>query len=737
VSAPAPFQIVSGSSFSLLPGQPQEVVVRFSSATAGSFSKSVTISSNGGSKAVTATGIAHKVSFSPAQLDFGSGLLVLREQCDNKMGTCRLGTEKLGLPIEKVLMVKNEGSVAVSLTLSTAAPYKIVSVLPTLSPGQSGQVTLRFDPSESGSFTGTVQVGINGGQGSVSSPPLVGTAHKIEIDPAELDFGVVIVDPESGLHNYSDQKFTVKNQGVTTVTLEAPVRALNEASPFQAILETSPAILEPGASIGLGARFSPTHPGIYTGYVDLMFGSVIEGISAWGLAYAPLEASQHSNMTMLDQYNWALAQEGVEGGVLYAEDFIEGTKLLLTGFYNVTLEQVQFLLRVAAPLSQGLQGSQSTFCSLLEQQPDPLLWITLAREFLNSNPNWQGTYQAWDEAARKIGSLGALGRYGQETFNLYVAALVLAVKSGLDNPVLWGTSLAQAQQRANQILQYKLLYVLNNIKNTNDRTTAENWAAILRVAANTILNERGDGSHWVLLDFMRTLDSNGNEVLWSSSSPPTSASIMIEVVAWRPFVADPTRNGTLLAFLKVDTQGAFFPLPYPKSIDEKAKNMVSWVNKVYQHISNNVVSGAAFYWHGMKVVGWIFINPQLGGSMKILMDNLSTELEKLVKQNNWPGLPYPFFVAYSSDGQPQVVCFGCNNRNEILAVWMAACQLGGICAGDVTIYKIGGGTASATDDYNMVFPDPGEGGASMPIGELFFLDRDGGGGGGDAPPECE
>jgi hypothetical protein len=49
VSAPAPFSIMSGGSFSLLPGQPQEVVVRFSSGTAGSFSKSITISSNGGS----------------------------------------------------------------------------------------------------------------------------------------------------------------------------------------------------------------------------------------------------------------------------------------------------------------------------------------------------------------------------------------------------------------------------------------------------------------------------------------------------------------------------------------------------------------------------------------------------------------------------------------------------------------------------------------------------------------
>ncbi|MCS7198224.1 MAG: hypothetical protein NZ930_06065 [Candidatus Bipolaricaulota bacterium] len=61
-----------------------------------------------------------------------------------------------------------------TLTLSTSAPYRVVSALPTLSPGQSGQVVVKFDPSESGTFTGAVQVGISGGQGSVTSPLLVG-----------------------------------------------------------------------------------------------------------------------------------------------------------------------------------------------------------------------------------------------------------------------------------------------------------------------------------------------------------------------------------------------------------------------------------------------------------------------------------------------------------------------------------------------------------------------------------
>ncbi len=56
VSAPAPFSVVSGGSFSLGPGQPQEVVIRFSSASAGSFSQSISISSNGGNKTIAVSG---------------------------------------------------------------------------------------------------------------------------------------------------------------------------------------------------------------------------------------------------------------------------------------------------------------------------------------------------------------------------------------------------------------------------------------------------------------------------------------------------------------------------------------------------------------------------------------------------------------------------------------------------------------------------------------------------------
>ncbi len=135
-------------------------------------------------------------------------------------------------------------------------------LLPTLAPGQSGQVTVRFDPNESGSFTGNVQVGINGGQGSVSSSPLVGVAHKIEIQPAELDLGIVFVDI------MREEKLTVKNQGMTTVTVET--LPPSNASPFTVILSENPLVLDPSESVEATVQFTATTSGEFSHTVRLI-----------------------------------------------------------------------------------------------------------------------------------------------------------------------------------------------------------------------------------------------------------------------------------------------------------------------------------------------------------------------------------------------------------------------------------------------------------------------------------
>ncbi len=198
------------------------------------------------------------------------------------MGTCGLGTEKAGLPIEKQLTVKNEGSVAVTLSLSTSAPYSIVSVLPTLAPGQSGQVTVRFDPNESGSFTGNVQVGIQNGQGSLTSGPLNGVAHSLRM--TSLEYGRVLVGESR------TQVVILENVGTTTVALQSPPEPDVTSMSLPFIAHSNSVTLEPGQNVEVRVEFAPSASGTFAGSAVLGFiGNSNVEIPVRGLSYTEEE----------------------------------------------------------------------------------------------------------------------------------------------------------------------------------------------------------------------------------------------------------------------------------------------------------------------------------------------------------------------------------------------------------------------------------------------------------------
>jgi len=136
-----------------------------------------------------------------------------------------------------------------------------------------------------------VQVGIDGGQGSVTVP-LAGVAHKIELRPTVLDFGIVLVG------STKERKLTVKNQGVTTVTLEVPHTTQDTASLFRVMLESS-LVLAPGESKTIPVQISPTVSGEFTGTVRLMSGQALLEIPAKAKAYTEEEYRQILKQTIL------------------------------------------------------------------------------------------------------------------------------------------------------------------------------------------------------------------------------------------------------------------------------------------------------------------------------------------------------------------------------------------------------------------------------------------------------
>ncbi|MEM4284500.1 MAG: hypothetical protein QXS96_08455, partial [Candidatus Caldarchaeum sp.] len=117
-------------------------------------------------------------------------------------------------------------------------------------------------------------------QGS-ASVALAGTAHKIKIEPEVLDFGIVFVG------NSKDRKLTIKNEGVTNVTLEPTITY--PENPFQVIKPLDSLVLSPSQSAEVTIRFQPAGSGAYTEELSLFIGSIMWELSVRGRAYTEEE----------------------------------------------------------------------------------------------------------------------------------------------------------------------------------------------------------------------------------------------------------------------------------------------------------------------------------------------------------------------------------------------------------------------------------------------------------------
>ena len=352
ISAPVPFSIISGGSFSLLPGQPQQVTVKFSSAPAGNFSQNLTITSNAGTKLMPVSGVAHKVTFSPATVSFGEGMFVVTEQCGGESGECVPYTRKVGLSVQGKLVVKNEGTVAVSLNLSTSAPFYLVSGgALTLAAGQSAEVAVRFDPTDSGTFTGAVQATLQSGQGSLSSGSLTGVAHKITVSPAVLNFFALVEGPAI------QQTLTITNQGITT-----PALTVTTSEPFS--VDASSFTLAAGGSKDVTVQFSPSSGGEFSSTISIKLSQVQAVFSV------PVKGK---SITEAEFFQW-LSERSHEGPVDATIPATSDLLVHLLHFRDLTPEAIQSLLQLAEtedwdsllPIGIGVEPEQWWLRELLK-----------------------------------------------------------------------------------------------------------------------------------------------------------------------------------------------------------------------------------------------------------------------------------------------------------------------------------------------------------------------------------
>jgi len=589
----------------------------------------------------------------------------------------------VGLPIEKQLTVKNEGTVSVTLTLSTAAPYKVVSVLPTLSPGQSAQVTLRFDPSESGSFTGSVQVGINGGQGSVTAP-LVGTAHKIEISPAELDFVIVF------LGSSRVRKLTVKNQGVTTVVLNN----VSTSDPYS-LESPSSFTLTPGQSQDVRIRFTPVSSGVFSSTVRLGSGTSFMEVPVTGKAMTKEEYRQK----LLQAYNQQRQQcyadpvirsttfDGDCGiGVLRAA-ISDRDEFLLVGFNEITPDM---LINIEAMAGNYVDVPEAVIERLIEL-------TELFAEFDNLDPNLVASW--WQRLRDAL----AAGRFDEE-YSVLLQDTQFAYYHQLVGRLLETTDIGQikaflrgfvvTEQERGWWWYYAERYLLPRLVASGHLTQrqVDEFKNMLRDAANAIGGPDGlklmdavaivllsfDNAHFnnqlglplpsysefisqlnFVLDKIKSSSTRADKTAWAdkivvaaqgalegwlimnimvnlgglSTGDPNGK--FIDIVAWKNVTVRETgQTIRVVAFLKVDSRSW-------------EQSMVNGINRIVgrrfietlQAINNHIAkSGNAveIYGPGFYIIGVIFTRSQDMSVMTALADRVANEVSN----------SYPIFLAF-------------------------------------------------------------------------------------------
>jgi hypothetical protein len=243
VATTAPFRISGGTPFSLTSNQTGLVQVAFSPASVGNFSNVVTFTSNGGNStnAVTGTGVAPaQLGVSPPSLSFGT-LLV-------------------GANAQLSLTLTNSGGVTLSNGVATisSGPFTIVSGTPfTLPASGTTNLTIRYAPTSSGSFSNAVVITSSGGNSTNAVTGAAVTAAQLFVAPAALNFGIVVVGGNV------QSTFTITNLGGANLTNGV---AAIQGGPFT-ILSGTPFALTGFGATNLAIRFTPTNAGSFSNLV--------------------------------------------------------------------------------------------------------------------------------------------------------------------------------------------------------------------------------------------------------------------------------------------------------------------------------------------------------------------------------------------------------------------------------------------------------------------------------------
>jgi hypothetical protein len=345
-SVNAPFNIVSGGSYSLGSDQSQTVTVSFNPTTAGNYSQNVTLTGGGGAT-VAVSGNATNAPV-PAAIQVNPGSVAF--------GTILSGTSQANS-----FTVANVGGGTLNGAASVGAPFSILSGGSySLDSNQSQTVTVLFNPTTAGNYSQSVTLTGGGGatvavSGSATNAPV---SAAIQVNPGSVAFGTILNGTSK------TNSFTVANVGGGTLNGVASVGA-----PFS-ILSGGSYSLSSNASQVVTVVFSPTVASNYNQSVTFTGGGGTNTTVTGSATNAPVNPVIHVTPgsiaygTLLSGTSAtnSFTVQNVGGGTLSGTASVGAPFSILSGgSYNLGSNQSQTVKVVFSPTVASNYSQSVTF----------------------------------------------------------------------------------------------------------------------------------------------------------------------------------------------------------------------------------------------------------------------------------------------------------------------------------------------------------------------------------------
>lgn len=251
---------ISGSGFSssgltvpltLSSGQQASLKVTFAPTVMGTSTGSVSITSNATTPTLTTglkgTGLQARISVVPSSVGFGS--------------------VPVGVANSQTLTVSNPGNanLVVSQANTSGSGFSVTGLmLPlTVTPGSSSAITVRFAPTSTVAYSGSLSLA-NNAPGSTLSVPLTGTGvnqtAQLSATPASVNFGNVTQG------STSPQTITLKNSGNSSLSVS---KVSSAGTYFTSSNPSLPVTLAPGQTFNFTASFTPGATGTFNGNISV------------------------------------------------------------------------------------------------------------------------------------------------------------------------------------------------------------------------------------------------------------------------------------------------------------------------------------------------------------------------------------------------------------------------------------------------------------------------------------